>query len=159
MPRLSVTSLTEEKVGEAYPLIRAATRITLSRWEAYVRLVRRRGGDVLVVADKDGAIYGTAAFRTGSTLRHHRCLIVDAIAAFEIGLLATVKGHLCEALQREAIARGCSAILVQTTAPRASRNGGSDQWRGLGFTPESMTIVHELSPSTPWQGEDAYNRK
>ena len=155
MPRLIVIPLTADKVSEAYPLIRAATQISLARWQAYVRLVRRRGGDVLVVSDDEGTIYGTAAFRTGSTLRHHRCLVVDAIAAFEIGQLATVKGHLCEALQREAIARSCSAILVQTTAPKASQDARSDQWRGLGFTPESMTIVHELAPLAKRKGEAA----
>ena len=155
MSRLSVTPLTKQKVSEAYPLIRAATQISLARWQAYVRLVRRRGGDVLVVSDEKGTIYGSAAFRTSSTLRHHHCLVVDAIAAFEIGQLATVKGHLCEALQREAIARGCSAILVQTAATKASQRGGSDQWRGLGFTPESMTIVHKLAPLAKRKGEAA----
>lgn len=144
MPRLTVSSLEPGRIDEAYPLIRAATRVTARRWAAYVRLIRHRGGDVVVVTDRDDRIYGTAAFRSGSTLRHPRCLIVDAIAAFEVGELATIKGELCKALQSEAIARGCTAILVQTAVSKTTAEQGSDQWRGLGFTPESMTVVHEL---------------
>lgn len=145
MPRLTVTSLESARIDEAYPLIRAATRVSARRWAAYVRLIRRHGGDVVVVTDGDDRIYGAAAFRRGSTLRYPRCLIVDAIAAFEVGELATIKGELCEALQGEAIARGCTAILVQTAASKATAERGSDQWRGLGFTPDSMTVVHEIS--------------
>lgn len=159
MPRLTVTSLKPGRIDEAYPLIRAATHVSARRWAAYVRLIRHRGGDVVVVTDADDRIYGTAAFRSGSTLRHPRCLMVDAIAAFEVGELATIKGELCEALQREAIARGCTAILVQTAASKPADEHRSDQWRGLGFTPESMTVVHQLRPPRKREGAESQSKR
>lgn len=146
MTQLSVSTLPPDKVREAYPLIRAAAHIRPERWAAYVRLTRRRGGDVLVVTDEDGRIYGTAAFRTGSTLRHPHSLIVDAIAAFEISQFSLVKQHLCEALHREALARGCTTILVQSSAPKSALSEQrSSQWKALGLSPETMTIVQEIS--------------
>ena len=145
MPRLTVIPLPPERVAEAYPLIRAATHVPSERWAAYVRLTRMRGGDVLVVIDEEGRIYGTAAFRTGSTLRHPRSLMVDAIAAFEFGDAGMVKRQLCEALRKEGQARGCSTMLVQASAPRSSScDRMSAGWKELGLTMETMTVVQEI---------------
>lgn len=145
MPRLTVALLPDDRVCEAYPLIRAATKIGAKRWAAYVRLLRRENGNVLTVIDKSGRIYGVAAFRPGGTLRHPRSLIVDAIAAFELGREPSVKAELCQALRKEASARGCSTLLIQATAPRGNQGSTPSGWEKMGWSVETITVMQEIN--------------
>lgn len=145
MPRLTVNFLPDDQVGEAYPLIRAATKIGPRRWAAYVRLLRHESGNVLAVTDNTGRIYGVAAFRPGGTLRHPRSLIVDAIAAFELGREPSVKAELCRALRKEARSRGCGTILVHAAAPRDDQDHVPTGWEKMGWSVETITVMQEIS--------------
>lgn len=149
MTQLHVVRLRKEKISESYPLIRAATQVSLKRWAAYVRLVRNKGGDAIALVDENGRIFGTAAFRTGSTLRHHQCLVVDAIAAFEVSPPGSIKRQLCEALREEAIRLGCTTLMVQAAAPRSTREDkAAAQWKELGLTLDTMTVIQQIDLTT-----------
>ena len=146
MARLSVYPLPDERVDEAYPLVRAVTKISPRRWAAYVRLLRRQLGRVLAAIDGAGNIYGVATCRSGSTLRHQNSLIVDLIAAFELGLEANVKARLCEALKAEAEARGCQTLVISASPPRAlSTDLNSGDWQKLGLRVEAITVAQDIA--------------
>ncbi len=142
MTQLTSDLLANDRLDEVYPLIRTVSGITPQRWAAYGRLLKRRGGHVMVVVDQAARIYGAASFRSGSTLRHENSLIVEAMAAFELGEGGTVKRVLCSALTTEAEARGCSTLVVQTK-PATSLWSDRDirGWAELGLELESVTMV------------------
>lgn len=147
MLRLSVYPLPDERVDEAYPLVRAVTKISPRRWAAYARLLKRQLGKVLAAIDGEGNIYGVATCRSGNTLRHQQSLIVDLIAAFELGPEANVKARLCEALKGEAEARGCKTLVISASPPRAlSTDLNSGDWEKLGLRVEAITVAQDIAP-------------
>ncbi|MHA6334046.1 hypothetical protein ACXYL9_10225 [Qipengyuania sp. CAU 1752] len=150
MAQLTGTLLPYDRLSEVYPLIRTVAGVTERRWTAFARLHNQRGGHVMIVTDQGGRVYGAAAFRSGSTLRHQNSLIVDALAAFELVEGAEVKRVLCAALRDEARARGASTLIVETKPPTSlGERLDLHCWAELGLELEGITVVQDLGAASP----------
>lgn len=149
MTSFTVIKLAQERLDEAYPLIRAATHIGQRRWHAYARLLAKRGGGILAVASPENRIHGVASYRGENTLRHGRALIVDAVAAFEFHSHSPIRNTLFEALKCEAQRRQCDTLVITATVPREMAAAGDSAlpWLSLKFDVETITLVHKLTTS------------
>jgi hypothetical protein len=116
MPELSVLQLSECQLAHAFPLVRAAARVTSDRWEAFGRELIAAGGGILAIQADDGCLHGLAAFRRCETLRHDVSLQVEILVAFELSRSAPVRRALCEAIREHAKARRCHSIVYTMAA-------------------------------------------
>lgn len=146
MQDLKVRSLNVERLGEAYPLIRSATRVSQPRWEAFGRELIAGGGGLLAVISPDGCIHGVAAFRPGPNLRHEQSLDVEVIVAFELQGNNRVREQLCSRLDEIAATHSCQTI----NFTMAARSYGEPFSRAraalerLGMKLETMNFVRDL---------------
>jgi hypothetical protein len=119
MQDLTVQSLGEEQLADAYPLVRTATRVSQQRWEEFGRELIAHGGGVLAVTAPDGCVHGAAAFRPASNLRYEQSLDVEVIVAFELGGDDRVRGALYRELEKTAAACDCRAVNLTMAAKSA----------------------------------------
>ena len=84
MRDLTVQQLTYDRLGEAYPLIRTATHVSLERWLEFGAELLKADGGVIAVVASDHYVHGVAAFRPRSHLRHDQGLDVEAMVAFDL---------------------------------------------------------------------------
>lgn len=145
MRDLTVQQLTYDRLGEAYPLIRTATHVSLERWlEFGAELLKADGGVVAVVAS-DHYVHGVAAFRPRSHLRHDQGLDVEAMVAFDLRGNDRVKDVLYKELERIGRERGCRTIYFTMAAksaePCSKARMGLER---LGLKLETAGFVREL---------------
>jgi len=147
MPKFTVSYLKLEQLGEAYPLIRSAARVTKEQWLAFARQARENCGEVLAVFAEDGHIHGVAVYFAISSLRHGPALMVEVIASFELTRGRPARKALCLALVEAAKVRGCkSLVLVVKPWERGDRTlASSRNWEDLGFELETVRICQPLS--------------
>lgn len=116
MPDLKIQSLEANRLANAYPLIRSATRVSRQRWEAFGRQLIDDGGGILTVIAPDGCIHGVAAYRAALNLRYDRSLDVEVLVAFELRGDGRVRELLCNALEGIAAILECRTINVTLAA-------------------------------------------
>jgi hypothetical protein len=146
MPKLLVSNLEPERMAEAYPLIRRMARVEPDRWEAFGRHLVSQGGGVLAVRAEDERVHGVAAYLPVASLKHGHALRVEAIAAFELGHVSSVRNALSAALDRLAREKGCEVVTISLdakglTSPRSRRRRS---WESLGLTAEAIEFVRHL---------------
>ena len=145
MPDLIVRTLSADRLAQAYPLIRSATRVSLSRWEEFGADLVRAGGGVLAVSAPDSCVHGVAAYRPGPKLRHESCLDVEVIVAFELRGNDLVRKTLCRELERIAVEQGCATLNFTVDAKNA---GASSRARcgleRMGLKLDTASFVREL---------------
>lgn len=148
MQDLKVQSLSAERLADAYPLIRSATRVSQERWEVFGRELIRNGGGVLAVTAPDGCIHGIAAFRPGLTLRHEQSLDVEVIVAFELQGDDRVRDQLCKTLERVAARHRCRTVNFTLAARRYGEplSPARAALERLGMRLETVNFVRELQP-------------
>jgi hypothetical protein len=146
MPELSIARLNQDRLAEAYPLVRSAARVGRERWEAYARLLLADGGGILAVTGGDGQILGIAAFRPAANLRHGSSLQVELIVTFELTPRAQARRALCTALERVAQEEGCRSLIFVLAAAGLcdARPALRTSWERLGFEPDSMCLVRQV---------------
>ena len=147
MQDLIVQRLSYDRLGEAYPLIRAATHVGVERWLEFGREVLKVGGGVIAVVAADHYIHGVAAFRPRTHLRHDDGLEVEAMVAFDLRGNNRVRDVLFKELERIGRRRGCQTIYFTMAAksaePCSKARAGLER---LGLKLETAGFVRELSP-------------
>jgi len=146
MQDLKVRSLDVERLGDAYPLIRSATRVSQLRWEEFGRELIGGCGGVLAVISPDGCIHGVAAFRPRPNLRHEQSLDVEVIVAFELHGDNRVREQLCSTLEEVAATHRCRTVNF-TMAARSYGEPVSparSALERLGMKLETVNFVRDL---------------
>ncbi|WP_166039014.1 hypothetical protein [Sphingosinicella sp. YJ22] len=147
MPDLSLSRLDEGQLALAYPLIRAAARVSLERWKTFARQLIASGGGILAVGADDGCLHGVASFREVGSLRFERSLQVDILVAFELSRMAPVRRALCAGLEGIAREMGCRSIIFTTAARNAEpASAGRLSWEELGLKMETVSFVRHVQP-------------
>ena len=146
MQDLSVQSLGVERLSEAYPLIRSATRVSQRRWEAFGRELISGGGGILAVISPDDCIHGVAAFRVGPNLRHEHSLNVEVIVAFELHGSDRVREQLCSKLEEVAAEHCCRTVHFTMEARSYGERlcPARAALERLGMTLETVNFVRDL---------------
>jgi hypothetical protein len=146
MPEFTVSRLGTERLGEAYPIIRSAARVSRGRWETFVHDLSTQGGDVLAVLAEDGSIHGVAAYRPTGSLRHASSLLVEVIAAFELSESGWVRKVLCAALEEAARSHGCQSLIftMAATAYGEPNSRRRLSWEDLGLEMETVCFVQPV---------------
>ena len=151
---LTVEPLSTERLAEAYPLVRTATRVSLERWEEFGRELLEGGGGVLAVTAADKCLHGVSAYRPSRNLRHEQSLDVKLIVAFDLRGDDRVREALCRELDRIAAKLRCSAINFTVAAknaePESRARSGLER---LGLRLDTATFVREL------HGDEGQSRK
>lgn len=146
MQDLKVKSLDVERLADAYPLIRSATRVSQQRWEEFGRELIASGGGVLAVTAPDGCVHGVAAFRPSLNLRHEQSLDVEVIVAFELRGDDRVREQLCGTLEQVAATHHCRTVNF-TVAARSYGEPSSPARAALerlGMRLETLNFVRDL---------------
>jgi hypothetical protein len=145
MPNLTVQAIGVDRLAQVYPLIRAATRVSLDRWQDFGRALLRDGGGVLAITADDECVHGVAAYRPGPNLRHEQSLDVEVIVAFELRGEDLVRKRLCRELETIAVERGCATLNFTVDAknaePASSARSGFER---LGLKLDTASFVREL---------------
>lgn len=123
---LSLLSLREGRIAQAYPLIReVAEGISLERWQAYAAALTApthradTATGVLAVQSPEGTIRGLASYHVGLDLDHGRVLVVEQFVVSSRLYRRIVATRLLEGLDELARKLGCTA--VHTIFPRKFR--------------------------------------
>lgn len=146
MPEFHVFSLEQGRLDEAYPLVRAAARVTPEQWERYALRLLAEGGGILMVRAGDDCLHGLAAYRELGSLRHGSSLQVEVVIALELGPPGPVRQALCRALEEVALSRGCKS-LSYTLAARSNadpKSPGRASWEELGLQMDTIGFVRDL---------------
>lgn len=147
MPLFTLSRLGADRLGEAYPLIRSAARVSRERWEAFARDLCEHGGGVLAVLAEDGRVHGVAAYRQTGSLRHESGLLVEVIATFELSGAGRARKALCAGLEETARSQGCRSLIFTMAAAGygdpSSRRRMS--WEDLGLEMETVSFVQHLA--------------
>lgn len=142
---LNVEPLTGDRLAEAYPLVRTATRVSQARWQEFGRELLESGGGILAVTAADTCLHGVAAYRPNRNLRHEQTLDVDVIVAFDLRGDDRVREALCLALEKIAASLGCSAVnytvAAKSAAPRSRARSGLER---LGLKLDTASFVREV---------------
>ena len=142
---LAVEPLSADRLAEAYPLVRTATRVSQARWEKFGHELLDSGGGVLAETAADKCRHGVAAYRPNLNLRHEQSLDVEVIVAFNLHGDDRVREALCRELDRVAAALQCSAVnftVAGTSAvPRSRARTGLER---LGLKLDTASFVREL---------------
>ena len=107
MPTFTLEPLTEDRIGEAYPLVRMVDpAMTFFEWEKQA-LTHLQDGGVLTLVAPSGIIQALAGWKD-----HHEsaALNVDLFVVFELSRKAPARRSLCEGLQALALERGKHAV-------------------------------------------------
>lgn len=151
---LAVETLNADRLAEAYPLIRTATRVSQERWEEFGRDLLDGGGGVLAVTAADTCLHGVAAYRPNRNLRHEQSLEVEVIVAFDLRGDDRVREALCRELDRIAARLRCTAVnftvAAKSAEPKSRARSGLER---LGLKLDTATFVREL------HGEEDQSRK
>lgn len=149
MQDLNVQCLDVDRLAEAYPLIRAATRVSQQRWEDFGRELIAGGGGVLTVTAPDGCIHGAAAFRPSLNLRHDHTLDVHVLVAFELRGDDLVREQLYAALEQIAASLQCTTLNLTMAAQSCGESSSRCRTalERLGLTLETVNFVRELGQS------------
>lgn len=152
MPQFTLSRLGLDRLGEAYPLIRSAARVSRDRWEAFARDLWEQGGGMLAVLAEDGQVYGVAAYRRAGNLRHESGLLIEVIATFELSGAGRVRKALCAGLEEIARSQGCRSLIF-TMAAAAYGDPASRRrlnWEDLGLEMETVSFVQQVGqPPVP----------
>lgn len=113
MPELTVRTLKESELDQAWPLVRGrSAETTIGGWRRFARRLVRRGGGILAVAAEDGLLHGVATFEPVTRVRSGRVLQVETLVSFELSRRAPVRNALCAALTDFARGLQCEAVAV-----------------------------------------------
>ena len=142
---LIVEPLTGDRLAEAYPLVRAATRVSLARWEEFGRELLECGGGILAVTAADKCLHGVATYRQNRNLRHKQSLDVDVIVAFDLRADDRVREALCQALEKVAADLGCSTMTYTMSAKNAAVvSTAKSGLERLGLKLDTASFVREM---------------
>lgn len=146
MQDLEVRILGDERLSDAYPLVRSATRVSLARWVEFGRHLTAAGGGVLAVVAADECIHGVASFRPRPNLRHRQSLDVELFVAFELPGTKGIRAILYDGLERLAAERQCDSLTLTTAAkgyeiPLACSRTSLEK---LGLKLETLNYTREL---------------
>jgi len=113
MPAFTIEHLDEQKLLDAWPLLRSAGAEPLPAWwENEARSLMSRGGGVLAARAPDSAVHGVATYECVHRPRTGAVLAVDRLVTFELNRKEPVKEALGGALHMIASAFCCSAIVL-----------------------------------------------
>lgn len=138
MPVLHVLCLPKDELALAYPLVQSAVRIELAQWQEFAREMIDGGGGVLGVRMDAECLYGLAAFRPLTTLRHRRALSVELLVAVDLGRRQRVREALLSRLGEIARARACTSLVLTTSTSARER------WKERGFVEETASLVRNF---------------
>ena len=117
MPELTIEHLDEQKLLDAWPLLRSAGVESLPDWwENEASALMDRGGGVLAARAADGSVHGVATYECVHRPRTGSVLAVDRLVTFELNRKEPVKEALGGALHMIASAFCCSAIALPLPA-------------------------------------------
>jgi hypothetical protein len=117
MPAFTIEHLDEQKLLDAWPLLRSAGVDPLPDWwETEARALMGRGGGVLAARAPDGSVHGIATYECVRRPRTASVLAVDRLVTFELNRKEPVKEALGGALHMIASAFCCSAIALPLPA-------------------------------------------
>lgn len=113
MPAFTIEHLDEEKLLDAWPLLRSRGSDPLPDWWTNEALeLMGRGGGVLAARAPDGSVHGVATYECVHRPRSGSVLTVDRLVTFELNRKEPVKQALGGALHMIASAFCCSAIAL-----------------------------------------------
>lgn len=117
MPAFTIEHLDEQRLLDAWPVLRAADTDPLPEWWANEAMaLMSRGGGVLAARAPDGSVHGVATYECVHRPRAGPVLAVDRLVTFELNRKEPVKEALGGALHMIASAFRCSAIALPLPA-------------------------------------------
>ena len=139
-----VEQLNVGRLGDAYPLIRSATRVTRQRWESFGRGLIGRSGGILAATGPDGCIHGVATFRPAIDLRHGTSLDVEVMVSFELCGADRVREQLVTVLAEIAATYRCDIVNFRMPAKKlvVSPSPSGAALRQLGLKLETANFIH-----------------
>lgn len=114
----SIRPVTADLVAQAFPVVQAAVPdVTLEQWRAFATNPPGENGMGLVgVFNEQGYIVGLFAYRREPHLQHGHILRICHLAAVDLVDSEPVLQALLQAIEDQAKAQDCSAILMATPA-------------------------------------------
>ena len=129
MPAFTIEHLDEEKLLDAWPLLRSRGSDPLPDWWTNEALeLMGRGGGVLAARAPDGSVHGVATYECVHRPRRGPVLAVNRLVTFELNRKEPVKEALAGALHMIASTFRCSAIELPLPAKSQPSLAGA-QWR------------------------------
>jgi hypothetical protein len=117
MPAFTIEHLNEQKLLEAWPVVRSTGADALPDWWENEALdLMSRGGGVLAARAPDGSVHGVATYECVHRPRAGSVLAVDRLVTFELNRKEPVKEALGRALHMIASAFCCSTIALPLAA-------------------------------------------
>jgi hypothetical protein len=116
-PLFRAKMLEDKDLRMAWPLVRLANpTVTLAKWVAFARSVRRRRGEragIMAIQDQRATIHALAIHRTVQSVDGEKLFVVDPL------ICARLPGRdlddaIVDALRSAALAIGCTGIVVDT---------------------------------------------
>lgn len=147
MANFSVVHLHDDRLDEAFPLVRmAAPEATPAQWRRFVGWLRDNDGGVLAAFADDPRPHGIAAFRSEQSLSQSRTLLVDPMVTFELNPSAPARAALCEALELIALAKGCEKLVIATPSRGYTDPAGpkAAAWADLGLAVTKVLLAKRL---------------
>jgi len=117
MPAFTIEHLDEQKLPDAWPLLRVADAEPLPDWWVNeARELMDRGGGVLAARAPDGSVHGVATYECVHRPRTGPVLAVDRLVTLELRRKEPVKDALGGALHMIGSAFCCAAIALPLPA-------------------------------------------
>jgi hypothetical protein len=113
VPHFAIEHLDEERLLEAWPVVRMANiHANADWWLSEAAALIDRGGGILAARAADGSIHGVAAYEVARNPRLGRVLSVNTLVTFELSRRAPVRHALCDGLELLASAFDCHGMLL-----------------------------------------------
>lgn len=151
--RYTALSLDHRRIAQAYPVIQAATGLSLAQWRRFAHNVMTGSGapradrGVRCVAGPDSYIHGLYSYLLTEHLTCGRVLLCNHIVALDIVRVSDAERALYDDMNDVARGLECQAVHVQVPAAPggATPVPGEDhrlfEW---GFTPESVELCRKV---------------
>lgn len=154
MARYTAFSLDRSRIAQAYPLVQAATGLSLAQWRRFALSILAKSGaaradrGVRCLAGPDGYINGLYRFLTAEHMTCGRILLCSDVVALDIVGVADAERALYADMDAVARRLGCRAVHVQMPTGTGGAMPAPGVERCLadqGFVPEAVEMCRKLA--------------
>jgi hypothetical protein len=136
MPQFAIEHLGEERLTEAWPVVRMSqSHVNADWWISEGAALIASGGGILAARGSDGAIHGVATYDIARKALLGRVLVVDTLIAFELSRRAPVRHALCDALELLAGMFDCRSIVLPIPSKGHVRHRAKTLYGPVDFQP------------------------
>lgn len=113
MSKFAIEHLSEDRLGEAWPVVcMAHSHANAEWWISESSALIGRGGGILAARGPDGSIHGVATYEVARKGALGRVLAVGTLVTFELSRRAPARHALCDALDLLGHAFDCRSVVL-----------------------------------------------